>query len=129
MLQLNPYETNRLKQLMASGTITPDMLQGVDIRGPDGQNALAPLLGQQAPDAPLPVGSMRNESTGKMTYFQPDPTAPRNNADPGFRDTPYPAQQQPAQPRGIRVVGYGGGHNNDNVMADVCIENFLGYDG
>ena len=24
-------------------------------------------------------------------------------------------------------AGYGGGHNNDNVMADVCIENFLGY--
>jgi hypothetical protein len=24
-------------------------------------------------------------------------------------------------------VGYGGGHNNDNVMADVCIENFVGY--
>lgn len=26
-------------------------------------------------------------------------------------------------------VGYGGGHNNDNVMADVCIENFVGYQG
>ena len=26
-------------------------------------------------------------------------------------------------------VGYGGGHNNDNVMADVCVENFLGYEG
>lgn len=26
-------------------------------------------------------------------------------------------------------VGYGGGHNNDNVMADVCVENFLGYQG
>jgi hypothetical protein len=26
-------------------------------------------------------------------------------------------------------VGYGGGHNNDNVMADVCTENFLGYEG
>lgn len=26
-------------------------------------------------------------------------------------------------------VGYGGGHNNDNVMADVCIENFVGYEG
>lgn len=25
-------------------------------------------------------------------------------------------------------VGYGGGHNNDNVMADVCIENFVGYE-
>ena len=25
-------------------------------------------------------------------------------------------------------VGYGGGHNNDNVMADVCAENFLGYE-
>lgn len=24
-------------------------------------------------------------------------------------------------------VGYGGGHNNDNVMADVCVEKFLGY--
>ncbi|EDM75361.1 hypothetical protein PPSIR1_15320 [Plesiocystis pacifica SIR-1] len=22
-------------------------------------------------------------------------------------------------------IGYGGGHNNDNVMADVCVENFL----
>jgi hypothetical protein len=26
-------------------------------------------------------------------------------------------------------VGYGGGHNNDNVMADVCVENFVGYQG
>jgi hypothetical protein len=26
-------------------------------------------------------------------------------------------------------VGYGGGHNNDNVMADVCLENFAGYEG
>jgi hypothetical protein len=26
-------------------------------------------------------------------------------------------------------VGYGGGHNNDNVQADVCVENFLGYQG
>ncbi|WP_255215770.1 hypothetical protein [Pseudenhygromyxa sp. WMMC2535] len=26
-------------------------------------------------------------------------------------------------------LGYGGGHNNDNVTADVCIENFLGYEG
>ncbi|MFO7562686.1 MAG: hypothetical protein R6X02_08570 [Enhygromyxa sp.] len=26
-------------------------------------------------------------------------------------------------------VGYGGGHNNDNVMAEVCIENFAGYGG
>ena len=26
-------------------------------------------------------------------------------------------------------VGYGGGHNNDNVTADVCQENFLGYEG
>lgn len=25
-------------------------------------------------------------------------------------------------------VGYGGGHNNDNVMADVCVENFAGYE-
>jgi hypothetical protein len=24
-------------------------------------------------------------------------------------------------------VAYGGGHNNDNVMADVCAENALGY--
>ncbi len=24
-------------------------------------------------------------------------------------------------------VGYGGGHNNDNTMADVCLENFVGY--
>lgn len=26
-------------------------------------------------------------------------------------------------------LGYGGGHNNDNVQADVCAENFLGYEG
>ena len=26
-------------------------------------------------------------------------------------------------------IGYGGGHNNDNVMADVCAENFLGAEG
>lgn len=24
-------------------------------------------------------------------------------------------------------IGYGGGHNNDNVVAAVCIENFAGY--
>lgn len=26
-------------------------------------------------------------------------------------------------------IGYGGGHNNDNVMADVCLSNFAGHEG
>ena len=40
-----------------------------------------------------------------------------------------PAQSTKAWSMASPDVGYGGGHNNDNVMADVCIENFLGYEG
>ena len=39
-----------------------------------------------------------------------------------------PYNQQKAWSMSSPDVGYGGGHNNDNVMADVCIENFLGYE-
>jgi hypothetical protein len=38
-----------------------------------------------------------------------------------------PGTQQQAWSMSSPDVGYGGGHNNDNVMADVCVENFLGY--
>jgi hypothetical protein len=38
-----------------------------------------------------------------------------------------PGNQQQAWSMSSPDVGYGGGHNNDNVMADVCVENFLGY--
>lgn len=40
-----------------------------------------------------------------------------------------PGSAQKAWSMASPDVGYGGGHNNDNVMADVCIENFLGYEG
>ncbi|WP_258182797.1 hypothetical protein, partial [Enhygromyxa salina] len=39
-----------------------------------------------------------------------------------------PANLQQAWSMSSPDVGYGGGHNNDNVMADVCVENFLGYE-
>ena len=40
-----------------------------------------------------------------------------------------PGSPQQAWSMSSPDVGYGGGHNNDNVMADVCIENFVGYQG
>jgi hypothetical protein len=40
-----------------------------------------------------------------------------------------PVSTQKAWSMASPDVGYGGGHNNDNVMADVCAENFLGYEG
>lgn len=40
-----------------------------------------------------------------------------------------PGDQKAAWSMSSPDVGYGGGHNNDNVMADVCMENFLGYEG
>jgi hypothetical protein len=40
-----------------------------------------------------------------------------------------PSDQKAAWSMASPDVGYGGGHNNDNVMADVCVENFLGYEG
>lgn len=40
-----------------------------------------------------------------------------------------PGSQKQAWSMQSPDVGYGGGHNNDNVMADVCIENFVGYEG
>jgi hypothetical protein len=39
-----------------------------------------------------------------------------------------PGDQAKAWSMSSPDVGYGGGHNNDNVMADVCVENFLGYE-
>ena len=42
-----------------------------------------------------------------------------------FRLTPGSAQQ--AWNMSSPDVGYGGGHNNDNSMADVCLSNFVGY--
>jgi len=38
-----------------------------------------------------------------------------------------PGEGQAAWSMASPDIGYGGGHNNDNVMADVCVENFLGY--
>jgi hypothetical protein len=40
-----------------------------------------------------------------------------------------PSNAQKAWSMASPDVGYGGGHNNDNVMADVCVDNFLGYEG
>jgi hypothetical protein len=40
-----------------------------------------------------------------------------------------PSNAQNAWSMASPDVGYGGGHNNDNVMADVCKENFLGAQG
>jgi len=49
---------------------------------------------------------MRNERTGRMIYFQPDPNAPRTNADPGFSYTPYAPSPKQAPAR-MKVVGVG----------------------
>ena len=40
-----------------------------------------------------------------------------------------PGQDKQAWSMTSPDVGYGGGHNNDNVMADVCLENFAGHGG
>jgi len=40
-----------------------------------------------------------------------------------------PGSTQQAWSMASPDVGYGGGHNNDNVMADVCVENYLGHEG
>jgi Tfp pilus assembly protein PilX len=39
-----------------------------------------------------------------------------------------PGDQKSAWSMATPDVAYGGGHNNDNVMADVCVENSLGYE-
>lgn len=126
MLELNPEQQNRLKQLLAAGAIKPEDLTGIDIRGTSGatQNVLGPMLSEQQAFAQgdqsgnLPMGSMRNEATGKVIYFQPNPQAPRTTQDPGFSDRPYPAMPQQAtgasaQRPQIRLAGYGNGQLTD----------------
>jgi hypothetical protein len=113
MLNLNPYETNKLRQLLASGEITESDLASMDIRGSSGPNELARVLSPQQAFAqgdqsgPLPTGSMRNESTGAVTYFKP--------GGGGFSQQPYPVQAQAAPRARMRVVGVG----NDGSQTDM----------
>lgn len=116
---LQSGDINRLKQLMASGQITEDQLAQMTLSGSFGQsapqpempqqpNALARMLSPQeefaaaGAEGDLPMGSMRNEATGKVTYFKP--------GGGGFSSQPYAAAPQAAAPRArMRVVGVGNG--------------------
>lgn len=146
---LQGRDLNELRRLLASGAITEADLSGMAMSGSFGndqpQNVLAQMVNPPGPppseqqawaaqaqpynpetmrDQQLPQNSMRNNETGKMTYFAPSP-----GPQPGFSDTPYPqqlqAQQapqgrqqmpqgqpqaaQPQQAAPMRVVGYGNG--------------------
>lgn len=73
-------------------------------------------------------GSWTNDSDGRVVFTAM--ATMRNTTvavEQEFALTPGSAKQ--AWSMTSPDVGYGGGHNNDNVMADVCIENFVGYEG
>lgn len=87
--------------------VNPNVLQNLMSE----QERFAMLPQEEQAVARLPVGSMRNEQTGKITYF-----APQGQTD-GFADTPFPAPAQrgaPPQQR-IRVAGFG----NDGITSDL----------
>ena len=121
MLNLNPGEVNRLRQLLAQGAISEADLAGLQINGTSGPNALARIMSPQEEFAAggeqgaLPMGSMRNEATGKVTYFKP--------GGGGFSDQPYGAMTQVAQPRAkVRVVGVGDGQVTELGEEDMRAE-------
>jgi hypothetical protein len=101
MIRINgAQDINRLKQLLAAGAITEDDLAG-EVGGSFGpspvpqENELARALQGGEPPA---QGWMRNEATGKMTYFKP--------GGGGFSDQPYEAAPAAPAPRPrMRVVG------------------------
>lgn len=105
-----PRDINELRRLLAMGAIPED--HPISGRfGPDPAqrppNALARLLSEQEQFAQgggeggLPMGSMRNEETGRVTYFKP--------GGGGFSGQPYAAQPAQAQRPRMRVVGFGNG--------------------
>ena len=108
---------NKLRDLLASGALSSEDVSNMSQAGGysqgDVENMLSRVLSQPSDSQPLPMGSMRNESTGKMIYFQPDRNAPRTTADPGFSDTPYPAQAAAQPAPSMRVIGYGNGMATD----------------
>lgn len=121
MLNLNPGDVNELRRLLAAGAITEEQLAGMSIGGrfggspapvgPSPQNELARILSPQEEFAQgdtsgqLPMGSMRNEETGRVTYFKP--------GGGGFSAQPYPAQAAPQRQPKIRLAGYGNGTLTD----------------
>lgn len=122
MLNLNPGDVNELRRLLAAGAITEEQLSGMSIGGrfggspapvgPSPQNELARILSPQEEfaqgggEGDLPMGSMRNEETGRVTYFKP--------GGGGFSANPYPAAQAaPQRQPKIRLAGYGNGTLTD----------------
>lgn len=121
MLNLNPGDVNELRRLLAAGAITEEQLSGMSIGGrfggspapvgPSPQNELARILSPQEEfaqgggEGDLPMGSMRNEATGKVTYFKP--------GGGGFSAQPYPANAAPQARPKMRVVGFGNGQATD----------------
>ncbi len=121
MIRVNGMQdVNRLRDLLAAGAITEDDLASMTIggnmggapaQGPAPQNALARMLSPQEEFAQgdtsgqLPMGSMRNEETGRVTYFKP--------GGGGFSGQPYAAQPAQAQRPRMRVVGFGNGQATD----------------
>lgn len=117
-----PQDINELRRLLASGQVTEDQLVGMTLRGrvgggspapvgPGPQNELARILSPQEEfaqgggEGDLPMGSMRNEATGKVTYFKP--------GGGGFSAQPYPANAAPQARPKMRVVGFGNGQATD----------------
>ena len=125
-----PRDMNELRRLLASGAITQADLAGMTIRGSLGpsapalevapppqaeatQNELARALSPQEQFAAdgeqgdLPMGTMRNEQTGRVTYFRPGG---------GFGDRPMPARDAPRAR--VRVVGVGPSGQTDHGEED-----------
>ena len=101
MLNLSPQQVNRLRDLLASGGISPtdlEQIQRENVTASIGGGQEQPLMDLLRPQrSPLPMGSMRNENTGEMTYFNPKPQQMRAQGEQGFSDQPY---QQPLPTQG-----------------------------
>lgn len=107
MLNINPQDVNRLRELLASGQINEADLSGMQIQGGSYNPQGVPLSAQERfaqgdRTGALPMNSMRNESTGQVTYF---------GQGGGFSDKPYAQAANAQQPRRkVRVVGVGDGN-------------------
>ena len=74
-----------------------------------------------------PGGSWTNDTDGRVVFTAM--ATVRNTTVAVEQEMALtPSDQTSAWSMSSPDVGYGGGHNNDNVMADVCVENFLGYE-